>query len=95
MDFIEIGEAKYDSQELTNVAAGSLFELGINGINSIDIHAPSNSIAIGFDNTEDASLVHAIAQTEPPCNTMTFKSKDALGFLFELNSVFNSWSHDK
>ncbi len=95
MQFIEIGEAKYDSDELTKIAAGNLFELGINGINSIDIHAPSNCISIGFDNTEDASLVHAIAQTEPSFNTTTFKSNDALGFLFELNSVFNSWSHDK
>ena len=95
MQFIEIGEARYDSQQLTSIAAGNLFELGINGINSIDIHAPTNSITIGFDNTEDASLVHAIAQTEPSFNTTTFKSKDALGFLFELNSVFNSWSHDK
>ncbi len=95
MDFIEIGEARYDTQELTNLAAGNLFELGINGINSIDIHAPSNSITIGFDNTEDANLAHAIAQTEPSCNTTTFKSNDALGFLFELNSVLNSWSHDQ
>ena len=95
MDFIEIGEAKYDSDELTRIAAGNLFDLGINGIKSINIHAPSNSITIGFDNTEDASLVHAIAQGESPCNTMSFKSNDALGFLYELNSVFNSWSYDK
>ena len=95
MDFIEIGEARYASEDLSSLAANNLFELGINGINSIDIHAPSNCISIGFDNTEDASLVHAIAQTEPSFNTTTFKSKDALGFLFELNSVFNSWSHDK
>ncbi len=95
MQFIEIGEARYDTQELTNLAAVNLFELGINGINSIDIHAPSNSITIGFDNTEDANLVHAIAQTEPSFNSMDFKSNDALGFLFELNSVFNSWSHDQ
>ena len=95
MQFIEIGEARYDSQQLTSIAAGNLFELGINGINSIDIHAPSNSITIGFDNTEDANLAHAIAQTEPSFNTTTFKSNDALGFLFELNSVFNSWSHDQ
>ena len=95
MDFIEIGEAKYDSDELTRIAAGNLFELGINGINSIDIHAPSNSITIGFDNTEDANLAHAIAQTEPSFNSTTLKSNDALGFLFELNSVLNSWSYDQ
>lgn len=95
MQFIEIGDAKYDSDELTRIAAANLFEMGINGIKSLDIHAPSNSITIGFDNTEDASLVHAIARTEPSFNTTTFKSNDALGFLFELNSVFNSWSHDQ
>ena len=95
MDFIEIGEAKYDSQELTNMAAGNLFELGICGINSIDIHAPSNSITIGFDNLEDASLTHAIAGTDPGGHPNTFHSPDAGGFLIELNSVLNSWGHDQ
>ena len=95
MDFIEIGEAKYDSQELTNIAAGNLFDLGISGINSINIHAPSNSITIGFDNQEDASLVHAIARTAPVSQPHTFHSQDAGGFLIELNSVINSWGHDR
>lgn len=95
MDFIEIGEAKYDSQELTNIAAGNLFELGINGINSIDIHAPSNCITIGFDNSDDANLAHAIARTPPSFNPNVFQSQNAVGFLFELNSVINSWGHDR
>lgn len=95
MDFIEIGEAKYASDELMSMTASNLFELGINSVESIDIHAPSNCITIGFGDTEDASLVHAIARTEPNFNTTTFKSNNALGFLFELNSVFHSWSHDR
>jgi hypothetical protein len=95
MDFIEIGEVKYDSQELTNIAANNLFELGINGINAIDIHAPSNCITIGFDDTEDSELVHAIAKANPSPNAMQFKSQNAVKFLLELNSVVNSWGHDQ
>ncbi len=95
MDFIEIGEARYDTQELINVAASSLFELGINGINSIDIHAPSNCITVGFDNVEDANIVHAIARSEPISNSKHFKCSDAVGFLFALNSVLNSWEGDQ
>jgi len=95
MDFIEIGETKYDSQELTKIAASSLFELGISGINSIDIHAPSNSITIGFDNHEDANLAHAIARSRPGFKPKTFQSQNAVEFLIELNSVINSWGHDR
>jgi len=95
MDFIEIGEARYASEDLSSVAANNLFELGISGINSIDIHAPSNCISIGFDNIEDAELTHAIARSGSRPVSKDFKSNDALGFLYELNSVFNSWEGDQ
>ncbi len=95
MDFIEIGEARYASEDLTNIAASNLFELGINGINSINIHAPSNCITVGFKDVEDAELAHAIARTNHTIKSRIFKSGDAVQFLLQLNSVVNSWGHDQ
>ncbi len=95
MDFIEIGEAKYASEELMNLATSNLFELGINSVESIDIHAPSNCITIGFGDPEDAHAAHAIARRVPSPGTRVFRSQDAVKFLLELNSVVNSWGHDR
>jgi len=95
MDFIEISGTKYGGDELSEMAAGNLLGLGINSFKSIDIDTLNNCIHIGFENSEDAQVVHAIAGKLPRFKTKTFKCQDARKFLLELYGVVNSWGYDQ
>ena len=95
MDYLEITNEKYGSDELTQIAAGGLSGLGI-GIGSyrtIDINTKRNSIIIDFESKEDAEVVRVISGSVQQSNSKIFQSDDVTQFILELYGVIATGSN--
>lgn len=87
MDYLEIGNEKYGSDELTRITACGLSGLGIGSFRTIDINTKRNSIMIDFESIEDADVVRVISGSAQQSNSKIFQSDDVTQFLLELYGI--------
>jgi len=95
MHFIEIGDTKYGSDELSNIVATGLIGIGVDSFQSIKVDAKNNSIKIGFDDIDDANVCHTIAGAFHRSKGKSFTCQDARQFMLELYGVATSWGDDQ
>ena len=89
MNYLEIAGDKYSSDELTDIAAARLAEIGVNSFQSIQFNTQNNHLAIAFDDKQDVNIANAIAGTVSQSRSNIFKSKNAIAFLVSLTDTSN------
>ena len=89
MNYLEIAGDKYSSDELIDIAAARLAEIGINSFQSIQFNTRNNHLAIAFDDRQDVNIANAIAGTESQSRSNIFQSTNAIAFLLSLTDTSN------
>jgi len=89
MNYLEIAGDKYSSDELTDIAAARLAEIGVNSFQSIQFNTQNNHLAIAFDDKQDVNIANAIAGTDSQSRSNIFKSGNAVSFLLSLVNTSN------
>ncbi len=89
MNYLEIAGDKYSSDELTDILAARLCEIGVNSFQSIQVKTQNNHIAIAFGDAQDSQIAKAIAGSECKLKGNIFQSKNAIAFLLSLTDTSN------
>jgi hypothetical protein len=89
MNYLEIAGDKYSSDELTDIAAARLCEIGVNSFQSIQVNTLDNILAIAFDNEQDVQVAKAIAGSESNSKGNVFQSLNAAAFILDLYTTSN------